>query len=91
MFDFDKMKMPKWLFMQPKKSLFKQLGLHHACITAGFILLFSFIGLGTPASIFWVGWYASREWGWDIYPPKNFEVMDFISPLAVALIYNLVF
>jgi hypothetical protein len=39
-----------------------------------------------------VGWYGSREWGGgNAYPPKSFEVMDFISPLAVALIYNLVF
>jgi hypothetical protein len=94
MFNIDKsrMKMPKWVFWQPYKSLFKQLGLHHASITAVVILIGSLVGAGSVMSAVMVGWYGSREWGGgNAYPPKSFEVMDFASPLIVALIYNLVF
>jgi hypothetical protein len=89
--DKSRMKMPKWVFWQPYKSLFKQLGLHHASITLVITALGHLIGLGTVFSAVMVGWYGSREYGAGTYPPKSFEVMDFISPLIVALIYNLVF
>jgi hypothetical protein len=96
MFDFinidkSRMKMPKWVFWQPYKSTFKKLGLHHASITLVITAIGHLIGLGTVFSAVMVGWYGSREWGGgNAYPPKSFEVMDFASPLAVALIYNLV-
>ena len=90
--DKSRMKMPKWVFWQPYKSTFKKLGLHHASITLVITAIGHLIGLGTVFSAVMVGWYGSREWGGgNAYPPKSFEVMDFISPLAVALIYNLVF
>lgn len=85
--DWSKMRMPKLLFWQPYKNLFKKLGLHHASVVAGFTALFSIFGFGEYAAFFWTGWYASREWGWDIYPPKVFEVMDFLSPAIVCAAY----
>jgi hypothetical protein len=89
--DWSRMKMPKWVFWQPYKSTFKKLGLHHASITLGVIVLGHLIGLGHIFSAVMVGWYGSREYGGGTYPPNSFEVMDFASPLIVALIYNLVF
>ncbi len=89
--DKSRMKMPKWVFWQPYKSTFKKLGLHHASITAFVIALGHLIGLGHIFSAVMVGWYGSREYGAGTYPPKSFEVMDFVAPLMVALIYNLVF
>ena len=89
--DKSRMKMPKWVFWQPYKSTFKKLGLHHASITLVITAIGHLIGLGTVFSAVMVGWYGSREYGAGTYPPKSFEVMDFVSPLAVALIYNLVF
>tara|TARA_R110002126_G_scaffold226660_3_gene371360 strand:+ start:1481 stop:1765 length:285 start_codon:yes stop_codon:yes gene_type:complete len=89
--DKSRMKMPKWVFWQPYKSTFKKLGLHHASITAVVILIGSLVGAGSVMSAVMVGWYGSREYGGGTYPPNSFEVMDFISPLIVALIYNLVF
>ena len=89
--DWSRMKMPQWLFWQPYKSKFKQLGLHHASITLVITMLGHLIGLGNIFSAVMVGWYGSREWGGGTYPPKSFEVMDFVAPLIVALVYNLVF
>jgi hypothetical protein len=89
--DKSRMKMPKWVFWQPYKSTFKKLGLHHASITLVITMLGHLIGLGHIFSAVMVGWYGSREYGAGTYPPKSFEVMDFVAPLMVALIYNLVF
>ena len=89
--DWSRIKMPQLVFWQPYKSLFKQLGLHHASITAVVILIGSLVGAGSVMSAVMVGWYGSREYGGGTYPPNSFEVMDFASPLIVALIYNLVF
>jgi hypothetical protein len=89
--DKSRMKMPKWVFWQPYKSTFKKLGLHHASITLVITAIGHLIGLGTVFSAVMVGWYGSREYGAGTYPPKSFEVMDFVAPLMVALIYNLVF
>jgi hypothetical protein len=91
--DWSRIKMPKWVFWQPYKSTFKKLGLHHASITA------CYNGSGSldrPRNgvLSRYGWVVrlKREWGGgNAYPPKSFEVMDFASPLIVALIYNLVF
>jgi len=79
------------------------LGLHHASITIGFILafglIFKIIGLifGLISFSFWIGgqvgavwgagWYCSREYGNGPYPPRSFELMDFVSPLIVCILF----
>jgi hypothetical protein len=91
--DWSRMKMPKWVFWQPYKSTFKKLGLHHASITLVITAIGHLIGLGTCvlSRDGWVVRLKSRVGRRERYPPKSFEVMDFVSPLIVALIYNLVF
>jgi len=91
MFDIKRIKLPKFIVKTDQKGWFKGYGLHHASLTVLCILLFSMVGMGGFGAAFAVGWYASREYGNGPYPPAVFEVFDFVSPLMVALIYNLVF
>ena len=77
----------KLIFMPPYKNWFKGLGLHHASIVLGSVIVAHFIGVGDFMAIFGIGWYASREWGWGVYPPSTFEVMDFVSPAIVSSLY----
>jgi len=86
--DFSRIKLPKWLFGH-KDTWFKNFGLHHASVTAVVIALGHLIGLGSLMAAIMVGWYASREYGGQTYPPKSFEVMDFVAPVLVAIIYAL--
>lgn len=83
--------MTKFIFMPPAKGWFKGLGLHHASLTAILIAALTTVGLGWFGAAFAIGWYGSREWGWDIYPPKTFEVMDFVSPTVVAVLYLVIY
>lgn len=87
MIDFSKMKMPKLIVKMEQKGWFKGAGLHHASIVAFGILLGHYIGIGNFMAAFGVGWYACKEYGPKIYPPKTFEIMDFVSPFMVAFIY----
>jgi hypothetical protein len=89
--DWSRIKMPELIVKIDKKGWFKGCGLHHAAIVAFVILLGHYVGFGEFLAAFGVGWYGSREYGGGTYPPNSFEVMDFASPLIVALIYNLVF
>jgi hypothetical protein len=89
--NFSKIKLPKFIIKIDKKGWFKGLGLHHASITVGWILLFSLFGIGWFGCGWAMGWYGCKEYGSQIYPPKVFELMDFLSPLIVVIIYNLVF
>lgn len=75
------------IFMPPYKSWFKGLGLHHALIIGVAIGIGDMFGFGPFMAAFGIGWYASREWGWDIKPPKTFEIMDFLSPAMLGAGY----
>ena len=74
-------------FMPAHKNWFQGFGLHHATITALGILLGHYIGAGPFMAIFGMGWYGNREYGNGPYPPKTFEIMDFISPTFISAIY----
>lgn len=87
MINYKKIKMPVLTVKIEQKGWFKGLGLHHALIVAFGILLGYYIGIGDFMAAFGVGWYACKEYGQQIYPPKTFEVMDFVSPFMVAFIY----
>lgn len=84
-------KIMKIIFMPPYKSWFKGLGLHHASIAlipcaVGYCLAFmGYVAAGVFVCAGGLWWYASREWGWGVYPPKTFEIMDFVSPAGVSL------
>lgn len=83
--------MTKIIFMPAYKNWFKGLGLHHASVVAALTLACHFIGIGSLGAAFGMGWYASREWGLDIYPPRTFEIMDFVSPAIVSITYLVAF
>ena len=83
----DRIKTMKIVFKKPNANWFHGLGLHHASIVLFVVGLGHFIGMGHFMAIFAIGWYASREWGWDIYPPRTLEVLDFISPAVISIIY----
>lgn len=91
MIDFSRIKLPKFVFKLEQKGLFKALGLHHASVSlipAVLGLLFTYFGYTVFGALissggFW--WYASREYGNGPYPPKEFEVMDFVSPSIVSV------
>ena len=89
MIDLKRIKMPKLIVNMDQKGWFKGAGLHHASVVAFGILLGHYIGLGDFMAAFGVGFYACKEYGSQISPPKIFEVMDFVSPGMVALIYLL--
>lgn len=91
MFDVKRIKFPKLIVKIEQKGWFKGLGLHHASITVACILLFSMFGMGHFGAAFGVGFYACKEYGPQIYPRAYFEIMDFASPLIVAIIYNVLF
>lgn len=83
--------MTKFVFKLEQKGWFKALGLHHAriaLIPAVVGLLFTYFGftvLGAFISSGGFWWYASREYGNGPKPPKEFEVMDFVSPAVVSV------
>lgn len=85
--DFSQIKMPRLIFMPSYKGWLKGLGLHHATVTSLWILLWHLIGFGHIGALTGVGWYAQREYGRGPYPPKVFEVMDFMSPLITSTLY----
>lgn len=72
-----------------EKGWFAALGLHHGLLTAACIFIFSLFGVGWFGAVFAIGWYAQREYGNGPYPPKTFEIMDFMSPLIIGLVYLL--
>lgn len=82
-----KIHMPKMIFMPSHKGWFKGLGLHHASITVGWIMLGWIFGIGWFGGACAIGWYGQREYGNGPYPPRTFEVMDFVSPVLTSLIY----
>lgn len=85
--------MTKFVFKLEQKGLFKALGLHHACIALiplGLGLVCAYFGfevLGAVIASWGLWWYASREYGNGPYPPKEFELMDLVSPAIVSLSY----
>jgi len=85
--DFKRIKFPKLIVKIDQKGWFKGLGLHHASIVAFGILLGSLLGIGGFMAAFGAGFYACKEYGPQIYPRAYFEIMDFASPLIVAIIY----
>lgn len=38
-------------------------------------------------AIFFMGWYASREYGNGPKPPATFEILDFLSPAVISVGY----
>ena len=87
MIEWSRIKMPELIVKIDKKGWFKGCGLHHAAIVALVILLGHYVGFGEFMAAFGVGWYGCKEYGGQIYPPKVFEVMDFVAPAMVSLIY----
>lgn len=93
MIDFSRIKMPKFVFKLEQKGLFKALGLHHARIALIPLVLglvcsyFGYEVLGGFIASWGAWWYACREYGGQTYPPKEFEIMDFVSPAIVSLSY----
>lgn len=85
--------MTKLVFMALYKGWFMGLGLHHACLALvplgiGLVCAYfdhNVLGAFIASGGFW--WYASREYGNGPYPPKKFEVMDFVSPAIVSSAY----
>lgn len=96
MIDFSRIKLPKFIFKLEQKGLFKALGLHHASVAlipALVGLVFTYFGytvLGAFITSWGFWWYASREYGNGPYPPKEFEIMDFVSPAIVSVSFLVV-
>tara|TARA_R110000772_G_C13310276_1_gene440177 strand:- start:20124 stop:20384 length:261 start_codon:yes stop_codon:yes gene_type:complete len=70
-----------------QKGWFKGLGLHHASITLAAIIIGHILGFGAFMAIFFMGWYASREYGNGPKPPATFEILDFLSPAVISVGY----
>ena len=81
----------KFIVKWEEKGWIKALGLHHAFVALLGIGLGHLFGIGVFMAIFFIGWYASREWGGGVYPPATFEVMDFMAPVLVATLYMGIF
>lgn len=79
--------MTKFIINIKGKGWFKGLGLHHAAIVAAALYAASPLGWSDAVAYIGIGWYGSREYGNGPYPPKTFEIMDFVSPLIVIWIY----
>lgn len=75
------------LIINWQKGWFAALGLHHGILTALCILIFSLFGIGWFGAAFAIGWYASREWGGRLKRPEQFEILDFVTPSIIALVY----
>lgn len=90
---WSRIKMPILVVMPTYKGWFKGLGLHHASlalIPLSIALLCAYLGkpeLGAFITAMGMWHYASREYGNGPYPPKSFEVMDFVSPAIISLSY----
>lgn len=76
-----------WIVIKWQKGWFAALGLHHGLLTALCIAIFSLFGIGWYGAAFATGWYGLKEWGPGIYPPTQFEILDFLTPLLVSLAY----
>jgi len=87
MIDFSRIKLPKFVFKLEQKGLLKALGLHHASVMAAWVASCHFMGIGYVGALTGIGWYGCREYGNGPYPPKEFEILDFVSPLIVGLGY----
>jgi hypothetical protein len=75
------------IVIKKDKGWFKALGLHHAAITAIFILITHLFGFGDYGAAIMIGWYARHEYGYGPKPPKVFEILDFLSPVIVSGFY----
>lgn len=85
--------MIKFIFNPDQKGWFKALGLHHAgvaliTVAVGLLCLhFDMFVLGAFISAFGGWFYAGREWKEKELRRNGFEIMDFVSPFVVSLIY----
>ena len=75
------------IFITEHKGWFQGFGLHHAAITAVFIVVCHYVGIGVLGASIALGWYGSREWGPKLSPPAIFEFWDFVSPAIVSILY----
>jgi len=77
----------RWLIIKWSKGWFAALGLHHGLLTVWLISIFSLFGVGYAGAYLAIGWYARNEWGGRLKPPEQFEILDFITPLMVSMLY----
>jgi ABC-type antimicrobial peptide transport system permease subunit len=76
------------IIFKKEKGWLKALGLHHAAITLIVLSIGHFIGIGDFLAAFAIGWYGCKEMSGQVFPlPQYFEIMDFISPALVSIIY----
>lgn len=76
--------------VRKEKGWFQAWGLHHALITLAAIIIGLPFGIDNLMAAFAVGWFGQREYGPQLLPPKTFEYLDFLAPLAVAILYFIV-
>ena len=78
----------KMIFQPEKKGWLKSLGLHHAALAFILIGAGHLVALGYEAAIFALAWYGAREYKeLEHRRYTAFEIMDFVSPLIVAVSY----
>lgn len=83
-------RLPLFIFKLEQKGWFKALGLHHASVTLAAIIIGHLINpiLGIAMALFLPGMYFGREYKeFETRHDNGFEIMDFVSPLIVGLIY----